>query len=91
MSERKQSAMGIIVMALLAVASGVGAWVATSVKSHGEELVALRYEVKELRKELAALERGIWTVGAQVQYNAELNALNQTLKVPDVRRIAREQ
>jgi hypothetical protein len=89
-SERKQSAFSIIQSVLLLIAIGMGTWVVRSVNDHGHEISECRWEIRRLNEKLEALTKTRWSVAAQMQYNAELNTLNATLKTPDVRRIAND-
>lgn len=83
-------AWNFIQAALLCIALGMGGWVVKSVKEHGEMLASLKRDLQDTNREVVNAGRGRWTTAAQIQYNAELGAMNQALRTPDVRRIIKE-
>ena len=86
-------AMNILQTILLAAALGMGGWVVRSVSVHGDDIMKLTYQFRSMAEKLeqmGTMSKGRWTLNAQIQYNSELNSANPTLRVPDVRAIAKE-
>lgn len=76
-------AMNILQLLLLAVLIGLGTWVVSSIQEQGKALTELKYQLRDSA-------RARWGIGHQMEYNAQLGALNATLRTPDVRKIAKE-
>jgi outer membrane murein-binding lipoprotein Lpp len=83
-------ALGILLSLLLAGANLLGAHVLMGVREQAIQLNALTLQVRLLSMQLDSMAKERWTVAQQVQFAADLAMLNQTLRSPDVRRIARE-
>lgn len=75
--------MNILQLLMLAVLIGLGTWVVNSIQEQGKAIMDMKYQLRDSTK-------GRWGINHQTEYNAQLGALNATLRTPDVRRIAKD-
>ena len=83
-------AWGVILTVLLAMANVIGGYVWKSVNDSSKRIVEIDYQLREMQSKLDSATKSRWTAANQVQYNRELNSLNASLRVPDVRQILKE-
>lgn len=83
-------AWGVILTVMLAGANAIGGFVWKSVTDSNRRIVELSAEVATLREQMSVATKNRWSATHQRIYNSELNSLNASIKVPDVRRIIQD-